>query len=213
MKCPLCEGARVEEFHRGEDPHLGELLYYECGNCRLVFLPPRMHPSESEARAHYEQHENRPSDERYIDYLRTLALPVRAMTGFGAMGLDYGCGPAPAMDRAFGEGTFVTSYDPLYRDRPAALVRTYDFITCCEVAEHFADPRGEFVRLDSLLRSGGVLGVRTEPRDPSGDFAQWWYHRDPTHITLYCAQTMEWIAGWRHWRLKRESGNVFLFVK
>lgn len=159
----------------------------------------------------YEEHENDPGDPRYLDYLRTLAGPVRARIRKGARGLDYGCGPAPAMAAAFGMGYVLTHYDPLYFPRKEVLKGTYDFITCCEAAEHFFEPSKEFDRLAQLLLQGGVLGIRTEPRPE--DFENWWYQRDPTHVSLYSETTMEWIARRYGWRLEFVAPNVFLFIK
>lgn len=213
MHCPLCGDEKSRAIFSKTDSGHGAREYFECPACRLVFVPGAQHVSADAARDFYGNHQNDATDERYIDYLRTLALPVRRCLSMGARGLDYGCGPAPAMGIAMGEGFEVADYDPLYRKDPGALSRTYDFITCCEAAEHFGDPGAEFARLDALLRPGGVLGIRTEPRDPGGDFGAWWYHRDPTHIAFYSVHTMEWIAQRCGWRLTPGGGNVFLFQK
>ena len=210
MKCPLCEAGGAALFYRKTDPQLGARDYYECAECALAFVPAAQHLDASGERAIYAEHENDPGDPRYLDYLRSLADPVRARVKAPADGLDYGCGPGPGMGRAMGEGYVVTNYDPLYFPDVAALEKRYEFITCCEAAEHFSNPRVEFERLGSLLNPGGVLGIRTEVRP--ADFAGWWYHGDPTHVSFYSVATMEWIAWWQGWRLEQAAGNVFLFL-
>lgn len=210
MKCSLCEAAGAALFFRKTDPHLGERDYFECATCRLVFVPAAQHLDARGERAVYTEHENDPDDPRYLDYLRSLADPVRAHVPAPAQGLDYGCGPGPGMGSAMGEGYAVTNYDPLYFPDTAALEKHYDFITCCEAAEHFSNPRKEFGRLGAALAPGGVLGIRTEV--PPEDFGSWWYHGDPTHVSFYSIATMEWVARWQGWRLKQAAGNVFLFL-
>ena len=99
-----------------------------------------------------------------------------------------------------GEAGFrVAIYDPIFFPDESVLAERYDFITCTETAEHFRDPGTQFGRLNGLLRSPGWLGVRTAMLDDWSGFPDWYYHRDPTHISFYSQRTMRWIAeqyGW-----------------
>ena len=55
-----------------------------------------------------------------------------------SQGLDYGCGPGPALAHMLREaGHDVALFDPFFAPDPAPFNRTYDFVTCTEVAEHF----------------------------------------------------------------------------
>ena len=90
----------------------------------------------------------------------------------------------------------VVSFDPYYFPE-IKLEGKYDFITCSEVVEHLYQPGTEIQKLQSLIKSGGILGVMTQLYSEEIDFADWWYRRDPTHVCFFQRQTMEWIA--REW--------------
>lgn len=110
-------------------------------------------------------------------------------------GLDYGSGPRPVLAMMLKEKGFSCDvYDPLFQPDPAKLERSYDFITCTEVVEHFHEPLAEFNRLFGLLKEDGELAVMTQLR-PAEGFERWWYARDPTHMSFYSGKTMAWIAG------------------
>lgn len=188
--------------------------YLACGVCRLVHLHPSRHPSEEEERAHYGTHENDPDDPRYRSFLARLVDPLVARLSAGAEGLDFGCGPGPALARMMADRGFPTrGYDPFFAPEAEALRRTYDFVACSETAEHFHRPAEEFARLDGLLRPGGWLGVMTELLDDARDFAGWRYARDPTHVCFYREETMRWIADAYGWRMEIPARNVVLFRK
>lgn len=125
-------------------------------------------PSEDLERSQYELHENDPQDPHYRRFVGQLVGPLAERLRDGAEGLDYGCGRGPAGAAMLSEAGFdITLYDPFYAPNPSALERDYDFIFCCEVAEHFHFPAGEFARVDSLLRPGGSLAVMTGSSIPT----------------------------------------------
>jgi len=114
----------------------------------------------------------------------------------GAEGLDFGCGPGPAISVMLGErGYSVRDYDPIFRPDAAALARRYDFIACTEAAEHFHRPAREFDVMARLLRSGGRLGLMTQLRTAQVNFPAWRYLRERSHVTFYSPRTMAWIGG------------------
>ncbi len=96
-------------------------------------------------------------------------------------------------------GHRMAVYDPFFEPDARALDRTYDFITCSETAEHFHDPAAEFRRLNAMLRPGGWLAVMTSFQPDGGKLANWRYLRDPTHVVLYCEETLRWIAARHDW--------------
>lgn len=209
LVCPLCGSDDVTPLARahGRD-HL------DCGDCGLAFLEPSQRPRPEAERARYETHENDPADAGYRDFLGRLFEPLAKRLPAGAEGLDYGSGPGPTLSVMLGEAGFPTAvYDPYFAPDPAALERTYDFITCTETAEHFFAPAAEFDRLDALLRPGGLLAVMTTLLTDEQAFENWWYARDPTHVCFYRPRTMEWIARRYRWDLERPHANVALFRK
>ena len=98
-------------------------------------------------------------DPGYRRFLSKLADPLRGRLAPGAHGLDYGCGPGPALAAMLREaGHEMALYDPVYYPDTAPLQARYDFVTCTEVAEHFHAPAQEFDRMGALLRPGGLAG-------------------------------------------------------
>lgn len=188
--------------------------YFECRVCGLVHLAPAQRLDPAAERQHYGTHRNDPHDPGYRGFLGRVADPLIERLPPGAVGLDYGSGPGPALSLLLGERGFpVECYDPYFAPARAVLERTYDFVTCTETAEHFYSPAEEFDRLDALVRPGGWLGVMTEILREGRDFQQWRYARDPTHVCFYRVSTMEWIAARYGWSLELPHPDVALFRK
>ncbi len=208
MTCPLCAAAAAP-FRPGAAR--GAL---RCGTCALTFVPPERHlPPEAE-KARYAEHRNGPDDAGYRAFLDRLLAPLCERLPAGAEGLDFGCGPGPAASVMLGERGFkVRDWDPFFRPDGAALERGYDFIVCTEVLEHLRRPAETLSRLDGLLRPGGLLGVMTMLLEDDEAFGTWWYAADPTHISFYKADTLEWVAASRGWRLEILPRGAAVFRK
>lgn len=207
--CPLCTaavGAAVITTGGGD--------YRHCAACDLVFLEPGQRPSSAVELAHYRTHDNRVDDPAYRRFLGQLAEPLMRRLAPGAAGLDVGAGPGPALAAMLAERGFPTAvYDPFFAPDRSALDRRYDFIACTEVVEHLHTPAREFALFDRLLNPGGWLGLMTELRPPLSGFLQWYYHRDPTHVSFYSVATMRWIARRFGWRLDECGPRVVLLQK
>ena len=190
VACPVCRAAKPRSFLSidGRD-------YWSCEACEARFLDPRWHPPANEELGHYRLHENDPDDPGYRRFLSRLADPLLARLTAGSRGLDYGCGPGPALAAMLREaGHEVALYDPFFRPGPAALGQQYDFVTCTEVAEHFHRPAEEFERLAGLVRPGGWLAVMTCFQADDARFAGWHYRKDPTHVVFYREVTLRHVA-------------------
>lgn len=169
--------------------------YFACPACEARFMDPAQRPTRAEEAAHYAHHQNRVDDPRYRAFLSRLADPLLAVLGAQRFGLDYGCGPGPALAAMLTEaGHRVALWDPIYAPDRAVLDSRYDFITCTETAEHFHDPAAEFARMAGMLRPGGWLGVMTSFAPEDALFAGWHYRKDPTHVVFYRAVTLGTIA-------------------
>ncbi|HEX2255546.1 MAG TPA: class I SAM-dependent methyltransferase [Afifellaceae bacterium] len=132
----------------------------------------------------------------------------------GRCGLDYGCGPGPALAAMLREaGHRMAVYDPCFRPDRAPLRQTYDFITCTEAAEHFHRPADEFDRLDGLLRPGGWLALMTCFQTDDARFAGWHYRRDPTHVVFYREETLHRIVAERGWTCEIPAKDIALMRK
>ena len=144
--CPLCHGDGVTLLLEA-----GDKRYWRCGACELTFLDPACRLAPDAEFRHYQSHENHVDDPGYRAFLAKLADPLLAKLTPGSTGLDYGCGPGPALAHMLREaGHAVALYDPFFCADRAALDADYDFVTCTEVAEHFFEPAGEFARFDRL---------------------------------------------------------------
>ena len=132
--CPVCLGAATRRFMQVDGR-----TYLRCAACEATFVPPAQRPAAEVERAEYELHRNDPADAGYRHFLDRLAVPLLARLAPASTGLDYGCGPGPVLaDMLRAAGHAMTLYDPFFAPDPAALARTYDFVTCTEVAEHFS---------------------------------------------------------------------------
>lgn len=209
LACPVCRRtdtrALMSVQHRD---------YWRCETCRATFLLPAQRLDAAAERAYYRLHDNDPHDPRYRRFLGRLAAPLLARLPAHSAGLDYGCGPGPALAAMLREaGHAVALYDPLFHPDRGVLARRYDFITCTEVVEHFHAPAREFARLDALLAPGGWLAVMTCFQTDDARFAGWHYRRDPTHVVFYRRETFEWLAGRFGWRCEIPVKDVVLLRK
>lgn len=194
--CPLCLSTGATLFHISTQKNL-ERDYLHCNTCDLVFVPPEFHLDVDAARDRYLTHDNDPDDPDYRSFLSRLWDVLRPRLPEGARGLDYGAGPGPALAAMIVEDGFsVALYDPLFHPDETVLAHTYDFITCTETVEHFSNPRADFLRLRRLLVPGGWIGIMTDILEDRDGFADWYYHRDPTHVAFYTSRTFRWISEW-----------------
>jgi len=187
--CPLCGSLRERAFEAAGRPFL------RCAGCGLISVPVGFHLDLTEQRRRYDLHENDPDDPKYRGFLSRLTSSLVPLLEPGASGLDYGCGPGPALVAMMREAGFrMDGFDPIYAPDERLLKRRYDFVTCTEVAEHFSDPAAEWRRVARLVRPGGLLAVMTSFTDDVPDLTSWHYLRDETHVCFYARGTMEWIA-------------------
>ena len=207
--CPLCGTGGQALFAQ-----VGARRYFRCTHCRLTFLDPRQLPSAAEERAEYALHRNAPDDPRYRRFLAQATDPLVERLAPGAEGLDFGCGPGPAIPAMLGERGFaVRTYDPIFQPDESALARRYDFVTCTEVAEHFHRPDAGFARLDALLRPGGWLALMTGVLYEDAEFPTWGYIRETSHVVFYRPETLAWIARRFAWDHEPVTKTVVLFRK
>ncbi len=212
IECPLCKNLKIKDFYKEKDGF--KRLFYRCESCLLIFLDPRLHLPKSLEKSRYEHHNNTERTDGYEKFLRTLIDPLKKFIKPNNIGLDFGCGPYPMMCEILKEdGYKIEGYDPYFAPNEALLHATYDYITCCEVAEHFNEPVKSFKKMDSLLRYGGILAIKTSIFNDSIDFKNWYYIKDDTHISLYSKESMQWICSEFNYEILDISDSVVLFKK
>lgn len=197
--CPLCWSSEIALFFRDNQRE-----YYRCAECQLVFVPPSYHLSSEQEKKEYDLHENSVDDPHYRAFLNRLQEPLLAKLGTAPLsGLDYGCGPAPALANMLEQsGHSMSLFDPFYVPDKSVLNQKYDFICSSEVVEHMRNPAEEFRKLFDLLYDGGILAVMTKLRFDEMVFEHWHYIRDRTHICFYHPETFTYIA--HHYSAERE---------
>lgn len=169
--------------------------YYRCGRCSLVFVPQRALLSAAAEKAEYDLHENSIDDAGYRRFLGRLAEPLLERLAAGSHGLDFGCGPGPALAAMFAEaGHEMAVFDCFYAPDLSVFKRRYDFITATEVVEHLHRPGNELQRLWRLLKPGGHLGLMTKLVIDQAAFSRWHYKNDPTHVGFFSRETFDWLA-------------------
>jgi hypothetical protein len=207
--CPLCMGKRIS-------PYFIDRLrqYLHCSTCKLVFVPPDLHLDQEAEKAQYDLHQNDPNDSRYQVFLSRMMHPLVERLTPGARGLDFGCGPGPALAQMLRRAGFeVALYDKFFAPDAAPFEEHYDFITATEVVEHLRRPGWELQRLWSLLSSRGWLGVMTKLVQDPNSFAGWHYKNDPTHICFYSADTWHWWASHHEASVEIIGADVILLQR
>lgn len=205
-RCRVCREGLLADFLV-----VGTRRYERCATCSATLVAEDDLPSPEAERRHYLNHDNDVRDPGYRNFASKLVEPLAEVLDCGASGLDYGCGTGPVAAAMLRERGFsVELFDPFFEPNEAALERSYDFIVCSEVVEHFHRPAEEFDRLARLLNGGGIVAIMTCFQDDDERFASWHYRRDPTHVTFYREETLELLAKQRGWACEIPRKDVAL---
>mgnify|MGYP001213058486 FL=1 len=207
--CTVCKNNKIEFFL-----NVKGLDYWQCSLCKATLLDPIQFISSNKEKKHYLKHNNEINDTRYRIFLSNLIEPLKDKISIDDMGLDYGCGYAPALaDILKKDGFNVELYDPFFFKNENIFCRKFNFITCSEVVEHFFKPYEEFNKIDSLLATNSWLAIMTSFMTEDYLFKNWHYRRDPTHVVFYKKITFKIIASQRNWKINFPSENIVLFNK
>ncbi|MBK9291093.1 MAG: class I SAM-dependent methyltransferase [Bacteroidetes bacterium] len=206
--CPLCRGSSVY-FHKQKDR-----VFFICTQCGGVFVPAWHHPSAEAEFQRYLKHRNdvhnpgyKASVQPVIDYIQQNYAPSH-------QGLDFGCGPASAVMYWLKEAGYnIVGYDPFFEPSTRLEEENYDYITCTEVIEHFRRPAETFGLLYSLLRPGGQLVCTTKLLPETGDFKNWYYKNDLTHLFFYTETSLYKVAELCGFKSYAIDGLLIKFVK
>lgn len=206
--CPLCNYDNDNMFYKDKIRS-----YYQCSNCKLIYVPTKDLLSPEVEKSRYDKHQNNPSDQNYRKFLNRMLKPMLEHISKGDNGLDFGSGPGPTLSLMFEESGYdMEIYDHFYANNPAVLEKEYDFITTTEVAEHLHKPKVTLDKLWSILKSGGTLGIMTKLSTGVEDFPKWHYKNDDTHVCFFARESFEWLA--KQWDADTEFiGNDVLLLK
>lgn len=189
MQCKICNSDTYVLYDEQFD-----MDYHRCTSCGFIYEDPKHHYTEVKEKEEYGTHNNSIEDEGYVKMFRKFQKAFEPFVN-GKTLLEYGSGPEPVFSELMRrDGYEVTSYDPYFLPDESYLKHTYDVITSTEVFEHFVDPMAEIDKLMGLLKSKGLLAIMTQFPKDDDHFKNWWYRRDPTHISFYTLKSFEVIA-------------------
>ena len=207
--CTVCKNNKIVTF-----AEIDNLLYWKCQVCEAILLDSKHFITSKSEKKHYLKHNNNIDDIGYKDFLLRLINPIRNKIFTDDIGLDYGCGYAPALAHILRQdGYKVELYDPFFFPNKSVFLRKFDFITCTEVIEHFFNPYKEFEKIDNMLPKNSFLAIMTTFIPKDNLFESWYYRRDPTHVVFYNKKTFEIIASERNWVTEYPEKNVVIFKK
>lgn len=179
-----------------------------------MFVPNQYYLTAEQEKQEYDKHQNSLNDEGYLTFLSRAITPITESISPPAKGLDFGCGPAPALaHKLSSDGYEMSVYDHFYCAEPSVLEHQYDFITCTEVIEHLHQPLQILTQLLSMLKSGGRLVLMTKLVINKERFAAWHYKNDPTHICFYSQDTFSYLANEFDCELSFIGNDVIQLIK
>lgn len=188
IQCLLCENS-LKVFRNLQDKE-----YLRCTSCHSLMLHSKNYVSRQREKQRYEEHKNDVYDKRYQAFVAPIVEAVLNDYNKDHKGLDFGSGTGPVITKLLRDLEYkINVYDPFFANNQARLAETYDYIVCCEVIEHFHQPKLEFNRLRTLLEPGGSLYLKTQIYDEEINFDSWYYKNDPTHVFFYHKKALEYI--------------------
>ena len=188
MICSLCSGnTSAFLIYR-------EQTYFRCKKCESILLNPDNLPKPEFEKFRYDMHSDDIESEGYQNFVAPLVNEVTENFLKNDSGLDYGCGKTAIVQILLQRKGFqIKGFDPIYKNETSLLNKKYNYITCCEVAEHFHYPALEFKKLSNLLLPKGKLILKTHLYNDTLNFEKWWYKNDPTHVFFYTEKSLQFI--------------------
>lgn len=218
--CGLCSSQRASLFHQHLSRPIKGRRYYQCSDCGLIQVAQIDRLSLAEEKSVYDLHDNDPNDRRYRNFLSQLTTPLvtllnehqNTFSQQPLQGLDFGSGPGPTLSGMLREQGFnCFDYDIFYAPEAKRLLAEYEFITSTEVFEHLAKPAKVLDQLNTNLKPGGFLALMMQRPDEQDNFANWSYIKDPTHISFYTDQALDYIANQWSFRECYRDRNVIIW--
>jgi len=194
-----------------------ELNYYRCQDCGFVYLDDNHRVDSMEEKRKYDQHNNSLENEGYVQMFEDfIELAIAPYLKKIQTALDFGSGPTPVFSELLKRrGLEVDIYDLYYAPKKVYEEREYDLITSTEVFEHLSKPLETLQLLTEHLKENGYIVLMTKfPPKEDEAFLNWWYRRDPTHISFFTPKSFEVMAQKVGLKvLKTINDNVVVFQK
>ncbi|MFP4459098.1 MAG: class I SAM-dependent methyltransferase [Candidatus Zixiibacteriota bacterium] len=130
----------------------------------------------------------------------------------GMKGLDYGCGPGPALAELLARRNIeCDNYDPFFY--PNKKTDRYDFILSTEVFEHLYNPSQDIENIASRIKPGGFLGIMTVRWTDLEQFKNWYYLNDDTHVIFFHRKSFEYICDTYSFDIIHDDGIRVIILK
>ena len=174
-----------------------QVTTYWCDHCHFCFKDENNIISLEAEKKVYEQHENSIENAGYVamfrDFITKTITPYKDEINHV---LEFGSGPTPVLSQILTQDGFnVDNYDKFFAPQKVYENKVYDLITSTEVIEHIAEVHALFDFFNQHLRSGGYLALMTQFLPQKRDeYLKWWYRRDPTHISFFTPQALQYLA-------------------
>ena len=190
--CKICHSSTTSL----KDKKQGQ-VYYRCSSCGFVYLDDSFIVDAKREKFQYDQHNNGFNDTGYVQMFENfIQNSIEEFLPSIKTALDFGSGPGPVLSELLKQkGLEVDIYDLYYSPKKVYQNKSYDLITSTEVFEHLSKPLEVMQTLVSHLNPNSYLAIMTKfpPKDDE-EFLNWWYRRDPTHISFYTPKTFEVLA-------------------
>ena len=207
-QCPLCDSTDLIVYH--ED---SKRFYKQCEHCELVFVPSPFWLRLEQEKQVYDLHENHVHDHGYQKFLSRLAKPLLKNLKPHSKGLDFGCGPGPALQFMLEQGGHeVCLYDLHYYPCNKVLDMQYDFVCATEVVEHLKSPRETFLQIKRCLKPNAIFAIMTQLVINAERFAKWRYIQDPTHLCFFNVRSLSYAAELMDRKLEHVDRDV-IFIR
>ena len=116
--CSLCASLEISEYFKDQ-----RRSYVQCSRCDLVFVPSQEYVTREAEKAEYDLHRNNIDDAGYRGFLSRLMQPLLERLSPSASGLDFGCGPGPALAHMLREAGFeMAVYDSFFACDDASVL-------------------------------------------------------------------------------------------
>ena len=210
--CRVCghESREIEDNKR-------TLYYHRCLSCGFVALAREFRVDKVREKKQYDQHNNTLENEGYVQMFEDfIDATVAEYLPSIKRALDFGSGPEPVFSVLLERrGLEVDIYDLYYAPQKVYEGRSYDLITSTEVFEHLANPLEVLELLTQHLNKQGYIALMTKfPPHDDQEFLNWWYRRDPTHISFFTPKSFEVMAEKVGLKLlKTVNDNIVVFQK
>jgi hypothetical protein len=210
--CKICDASVKTIIDRKKS-----LTYYRCIDCGFIYLDETQMVDRVREKAQYDQHHNSLENQGYVQmfesFIDNSIMPFHQSIH---KVLDFGSGPTPVFSILLkNRGFEVDIYDLFYAPEKVYEDKTYDLITSTEVFEHLSKPLETLELLVCHLNKHGYIVLMTKfPPQEDEVFLNWWYRRDPTHISFFTPKSFEVMAEKIGLKvLKTINDNVVIFQK